>query len=70
MLLEAIKKFGVFIVGLLCIIGGFLSFASIGITTQFLRENITRHYLLVSLGFILISLGITSMYFFIRKYKK
>ncbi len=67
MLSDFLKSFGFLILGLLLIIGGFLSFASIGITYQFFGGDITRHYLLVTLGFVLIILGIISMYFFVKK---
>lgn len=61
------KGFKSMILGLCLIISGFLSFASIGITMELFGEDITRHYRLVLLGFILIIFGIVSTYFFIRK---
>ncbi|KYK21501.1 hypothetical protein AYK25_03390 [Thermoplasmatales archaeon SM1-50] len=69
-ILEFLKEFGIFILGLILILGGFLSFALIGITLQQFGNNITRHYLLVGLGLILIIFGIISMYFFTTKDRK
>jgi cytochrome c biogenesis protein CcdA len=67
LILEFLKEFRSFILGLIFIIGGFLSFSLIGITLQLFGENMIRHYLLVAIGFILIIFGIISMYFFIKK---
>jgi cytochrome c biogenesis protein CcdA len=67
LILEFLKEFRSFILGLIFIIAGFLSFSLIGITLQLFGENIIRHYLLVAIGFILIIFGIISMYFFIKK---
>jgi cytochrome c biogenesis protein CcdA len=62
-----LKEYGSFILGLILIIGGFLSFTFTGIAEQFSGTDVTRHYLLVVLGFVLISLGIVSMHFFTRE---
>lgn len=62
-----LKEYGSFILGLILIIGGFFSFTFTGIAEQLSGTDITRHYLLVALGFVLISLGIVSMYFFTRE---
>jgi cytochrome c biogenesis protein CcdA len=67
LILEFLKEFRSFILGLIFIIGGFLSFSLIGITLQLFGENMIRHYLLVAIGLILIIFGIISMYFFIKK---
>lgn len=60
-----LNELGIFILGLILIIGGFLSFVSIPITTQHPDLNINFN-LLITLGCILIVLGIISMYFFIK----
>lgn len=61
--MKYLKDLGVFILGLILIIGGFLSFVSIGVISQYdIDININ---LPVALGFILIILGIISMYFFV-----
>ena len=65
--LEFLKKLKNLILGLILTIGGFLSFASIGITMQLYGKDITRHYLLVFTGLILIIFGIVSMYYFVKK---
>ena len=62
--MSKLKDLGLFIIGLILIIGGFLSFLSIPITTQ-QDININPNYL-TAIGFILIFLGTMSMYFFIR----
>ncbi len=59
-----IKELGSFILGLILIIGGFLSFASIPIISQ--QKIDINVNLLIALGFILIVLGSISMYFFIK----
>jgi rubredoxin len=58
-----------FIVGLLLIIGGFLSFSSIAVVNAYYREYTASNYLLILIGFILIFLGIISMYLFIKEEK-
>jgi phosphotransferase system glucose/maltose/N-acetylglucosamine-specific IIC component len=58
------KEVGSFILGLIFIIGGFLSFVSIPVITQ-QDIDISFNFLIV-LGCILIILGIISMYFFIK----
>ena len=59
-----LKDLGIFILGLILIIGGFLSFVSIPIATQ---QDIDININFVNaLGSILIALGIISMYFFIK----
>ena len=62
--MSKIKELGSFILGLALIIGGFLSFVSIPITTQ---QNIDINLnLITALGCLLIFLGIISLYFFIK----
>ena len=58
-----------FILGLLLVIGGFLSFASIAIANIYFEENLNVQYTLISIGFILIVLGIISLIYFIREDK-
>ena len=59
-----------FYLGLILIIGGFLSFVLTVITAKEMGTSITRHNLLVALGCFLIVLGSISMYFFIKKEDK
>ena len=59
-----LKELGSFILGLILIIGGFLSFVSIPVTTQ--KDVNINVNLLIALGCILIVLGSISMYFFIK----
>lgn len=62
--MSKLKELGSFILGLTLIIGGFLSFVSIPITTQ---QNIDINLnLITALGCLLIFLGIISLYFFIK----
>lgn len=62
-------KLILFILGLLLVIGGFLSFASIAIANIYFEENLNVQYTLISIGFILIVLGIISLIYFIREDK-
>jgi hypothetical protein len=62
--MSKLKDLVLFILGLILVIGGFLSFVSIPITTQ-QDININPNYL-IAIGCILIFLGAISMYFFIR----
>ena len=62
--MSKLKDLGLFILGLILILGGFLSFVSIPITTQ-QDVNINFNHL-IALGCILIILGTISMYFFIK----
>ena len=58
------RDLGIFILGLSCIIGGFLSFISITlITHQGIDINLN---LVTVLGVILLVLGIILMYFFVK----
>jgi len=58
------KDFGIFILGLILIIGGFLSFVSIPIVAQ--RGIEMNFNILIATGCILIILGAVSMYFFLQ----
>ena len=62
-------KLILFILGLLLVLGGFLSFASIAIANIYFEENLNVQYTLISIGFILIVLGIISLIYFIREDK-
>ena len=59
-----LKELGIFILGLILIIGGFLSFVSIPIATQ--QDVDININFFNALGIIFIILGIISMYFFIK----
>ena len=59
-----IKELISFIIGLILIIAGLLSFVSIPVTTQ-RKINIDVN-LLTALGLVLLVLGIISMYFFLK----
>ena len=61
--MSKLKEVGSFILGLILVIGGFLSFVSIPITTQ--QDIDINLNLLIALGCFLIFLGIISLYFFI-----
>jgi drug/metabolite transporter (DMT)-like permease len=59
-----IKELGSFILGLILIIGGLISFVSIPVITQ--REVDINVNILTALGLILLVLGSISMYFFLK----
>ena len=59
-----IKELGSFILGLILIIGGFVSFASIPVVTQ--RKIDIDVNILTALGLALLVLGSISMYFFLK----
>jgi len=63
--MSKLKEVVEFLLGLILIIGGFLSFVSTVITAKLWGVDITRHNLLVSIGCILIFLGSICMYFFV-----
>jgi len=58
-----------FIIGLLLIILGFLSFASIAFVNLYFDTALTQHFSLVGLGLILILLGIIVLIFFLKEDK-
>jgi len=58
-----------FIIGLLLIILGFLSFASIGIVNSYFDTTLIQHFSVVGLGLILILLGIMVFIFFLKEDK-
>ena len=62
-------KLILFILGLLLVLGGFLSFASIAIANIYFEENLNVQYTLIIIGFILLSLGIILLIFFVKKDK-
>lgn len=62
-------KLILFILGLLLVLGGFLSFASIAIANIFFEENLNVQYTLIIIGFILLSLGIILLIFFVKEDK-
>jgi len=62
--MSKLKGAGSFILGLILVIGGFLSFVSIPITTQ--QDIDINLNLLIALGCFLIFLGVISLYFFIK----
>ena len=64
------KGLGSFILGLILIIVGFLTLVSKGTFEQYTGIDTTGYNPLVAFGFILIILGIISMYFFVREDKK
>ena len=55
-----------FIIGLIFIIGGFLSFVSTVITAKLWGVDIGRHNLLVAFGCLLIIIGSIFMYYFTK----
>ena len=55
-----------FIIGLLLIILGFLSFAAIGIINRYFDTTLIQHFSVVGLGLILILLGIIVFIFFLK----
>jgi uncharacterized membrane protein len=62
-------KLILFILGLLLVLGGFLSFASIAIANIYFEENLNVQYTLIIIGFILLFLGIVLLIFFVKKDK-
>ncbi|MBU0498434.1 MAG: hypothetical protein KKG04_10850 [Candidatus Thermoplasmatota archaeon] len=56
-----------FFLGLIFIIGGFVVFMSIALVNDMYSSDITRHYLIMAAGFILILIGIVFMYLFVKK---
>ena len=66
-MMTLLRELGSFLLGLICIIGGLLAYASIGIVTDIYGANITFHYILVGSGSVLIILGAIFMYLFIKK---
>lgn len=66
-MMTLLRELGSFLLGLICIIGGLLAYASIGIVTNVYGANITFHYILVGSGSGLIILGAIFMYLFIKK---
>ena len=62
-------KLILFILGLLLVLGGFLSFASIAIANIYFEENLFVHYTLIVSGFILIFLGCILFFFFVKEDK-
>ena len=62
-------KLILFILGLLLVIGGFLSFASIAIANIYFEENLNVQYTLIIIGFILLFLGIILLIFFVKEDK-
>ena len=68
MSMTKLKELGIFILGLILIIGGFLSLVTIPIATQ---QDVDININFVNaLAIILIVLGIISMYFFIKTENK
>jgi len=61
------KQILYFIIGLILILCAFLSFAAIGIQNAQIRSDLTIHYLLIALGFILMVIGIIAMIQFVKK---
>ena len=64
LVMTKLKELGSFILGLILIIGGLLSFISIPVTTQ--REINIDVNILIALGITLLVLGTISMYFFLK----
>jgi len=62
-------KFRYYIIGLILIILGFLTFVFIAVLNEYDWMNFTYHIIVVLLGFLLISLGIISMIMFLRSEK-
>jgi uncharacterized membrane protein len=56
-----------YIVGVILIISGFLSFSLIGVFNDYIWMNFTYHIILTIVGFILILLGIFSMIIFLKQ---
>jgi uncharacterized membrane protein len=56
-----------YIVGVILIISGFLSFSLIGEFNDYIWMNFTYHIILTIVGFILILLGIFSMIIFLKQ---
>ena len=65
--MSLLKEIRSFVLGLICILGGLLAYASIGIVTNVYGGEITFHYILVGLGSVLIILGAVFMYLYIKK---
>lgn len=61
-----LKEVGSFFLGLILIIGGFISFVSTVITAKLWGVDLSRHNLLVAIGFILIFIGSIFMYIFLK----
>lgn len=62
--MSQLKDFGIFVIGLILIIGGFLSFVSIPVVAH---RGIDMNYnILIATGCVLIVLGSVSMYFFLQ----
>ncbi len=59
-----------YLIGLILIILGFLSFVSIAVLNEYSWMNITYHIILTISGFLLIALGIISMIIFLRPKNK
>ena len=66
-MMSSLREIGSFVLGLICILGGLLAYASIGIVTNVYGADITFHYILVGSGSVLIILGVIFMYVFIKK---
>ena len=62
--MSKLKDFGIFALGLILIIGGFLSFILIPIVTH--RGIVINYNILIATGCVLIILGSVSMYFFLQ----
>jgi hypothetical protein len=64
--MSKVKEVVAFLVGLILIIGGFLSFILTVVTAKLWGIDLARHNILVALGCILIFLGSIFMYFFVK----
>lgn len=62
-------KIKFYIIGLLLIIVGFISFSSIAILNRNPEMNFTIHILMLTIGLVLIFLGIISMIIFTKEKK-
>lgn len=60
------KEIGAFFLGLILIIGGFLSFILTVVTAKLWGIDLVRHNILVALGCILIFMGAIFMYLFVK----
>jgi len=63
-------KIGYFIIGIILIILGFITFTLIGIYNNYVWMNLNTHLKITAAGFILLIIGISSMILFYKQDEK
>ena len=63
-------KIGYFIIGIILIILGFITFTLIGIYNNYIWMNLNTHLQITEAGFILLIIGISSMILFYKQDEK